>query len=123
MPGEEVSYSFLLTSIAGGVDGRAARNLSEIRTIAGVDSYQVAAGLVAMGSDLAATDYLMEKSGGFRASAHIPDGSEFRDVRANVGELILYIERWPRARRRLQSVSRASSSCSGTKFPRLRRVE
>lgn len=89
VPGEEASYSFVLTAVAAGVDGRAARNLSEIRTIAGVDSYQVAAGLVAMGSDLAATDYLSEKSGGFRASAHIP-AAPTTGARANVGELILH---------------------------------
>ena len=89
VPGEEASYSFVLTAVAAGVDGRAARNLSEIRTIAGVDSYQVAAGLVASGSDLAATDYLSEKSGGFRASAHIP-AAPSSGTRANVGELILH---------------------------------
>ena len=89
VPGVAATYSLVLVAVAAGVDGRAARNLSEIRTVAGVDTYQVAAGLVATGADIAAVDYLMEKSGGFRASAHIPDAPT-SGARENVGEMILH---------------------------------
>ena len=89
VPGDAATYSLLLTAVSAGVDGRAARNLSEIRTIAGVDSYQLAAGLVATGSDLAAVDYLMERSGGFRASAHVPPAPT-SGLRSGIGELLLY---------------------------------
>ena len=89
VPGALATYNFVLLAIAGGVDGRAARNLSEIRTVAGVDAYRAAASLVATGSDWAASDYLMEKSGGLRASVHIPDAPS-SGSRENVADLILH---------------------------------
>ena len=58
---------------AEGVDGRYARNLREVRTLIGDESYRVLASLFTDDGDSSAADYLMMNSGGLAASALLPD--------------------------------------------------
>ena len=71
-PADTATYGLVLRAVAAGVDGRAARNLSEIRAVAGTDAYQFATGLVSVGAEWGVADYLQERSGGLRASSHVP---------------------------------------------------
>lgn len=56
-----------------GVDGRYARNLREVRTLLGDESYRVVASLFTDQAETSAADYLLANSGGLAASALVPD--------------------------------------------------
>lgn len=56
-----------------GVDGLYARNLREVRTLLGDESYRVIASLFTDQAETSAADYLLTNSGGLAASALMPD--------------------------------------------------
>lgn len=57
---------------AGAVDGRYARNVRGVRMLVGSASYTLAATLVDLAGRVYVSDYLIERTGGFQVSAHIP---------------------------------------------------
>ena len=89
VPAALATYSDYIGASVGAVDGRYARNLSEVRVLAGTDVYANAGALIANGSDVSAADYLLRRSGGFRASTHMPTAPD-AGARANVGELLMW---------------------------------
>ena len=60
---------------SSGVDGRYARNLMGVRTLVNPASYQLAASLLDTTGSATASDYLIQRSAGFMASALLPDAS------------------------------------------------
>ena len=67
-----LSYGNFVSTLAGGVDGRAASGLGQIRALLGVDTYKVAAGKISTNGDLSAIDYATGRAGGIMASALMP---------------------------------------------------
>ena len=75
-PDAETTWNGYVKIVAGGVDGRYARDLSEVRALVGVETY--AAASATLGSNnpgpgapaMTAADYLRGHSGGFMASPH-----------------------------------------------------
>ena len=72
-PGASATISFaqLLAAHAAGVDGRYAQNLLDVRMLIGSHTYRVGAAIQTAGGGLAATDYLIARSGGLRVSSHV----------------------------------------------------
>ena len=72
--------AFAVKLAADGVDGRYARNLRETRMLLGSESYRVLAATFVDGIETSAADYLLERSGGFAASALMPapDGNNIQ---------------------------------------------
>ena len=71
-PGAVVTYDTALAVAAGGVEGKHARNLREVRTLLGTASYSKMASTIHAGNGYAATDYLDGLSGGVMATALMP---------------------------------------------------
>ena len=65
-------FTDFLSAVAAGVDGKWARNLTEIKMLTGAASYQLAAASQTATGDLFASDYLIQRSGGLMASWLIP---------------------------------------------------
>ena len=66
------TFAATIALVAGGVDGRYARNFRECRLLVGADSYGSIAGSFAANVAVSASDYILERSGGLRASDLIP---------------------------------------------------
>ena len=66
------TFAASIALVASGVDGRHSRNLKECRLLVGSDSYQAIAAAFASNVAVSASDYLLERSGGLRASDLIP---------------------------------------------------
>ena len=66
------TFAIFAGAVAGGVDGRYAANLREVRSLVGAETYGFAASLF-VNDPAALADYLIARSGGFVASALIPD--------------------------------------------------
>ena len=89
VPAALATYADYIGSGVQAVDGRYSRNLAEVRVLAGTDVYAHAGALIAAGSDVSAADYLLRRSGGFRASTHMPLAPD-AGTRANIGELLMW---------------------------------
>ena len=66
------SFSDVIGGVAQQVDGRYARNIREARMLVGTATYARAAVQFSSGGDISAADYLLQRSGGINASAHVP---------------------------------------------------
>ena len=84
------AFSDFVSSAAGAVDGRFARNLTGVRTLVGPQSYQLAASVMSAGAETALADYLIARSGGFLASHLIAAASTTVGVTLGVQDAILY---------------------------------
>ena len=71
-PGATVTYEDAIEAVSGGVDGKFARSVREVRGIFGVESYKKISGLFTSAGTDAASDYLNRNGGGVMASALIP---------------------------------------------------
>ena len=67
-----VSYGNFVGTLSGGVDGKAANGLGQIRALLGVDTYKAAAGKISTNGDMSAIDYAASRAGGIMASANMP---------------------------------------------------
>ena len=74
---------------ADGVDGLYARNLREVRMLLGPHGYRVLASTFNDAQEASAADYLLERSGGFAASALVPDPSAADANPANIQDGLL----------------------------------
>ena len=72
-PAADVTFSDAVEAVSGGVDGKFARSVREVRGIFGVESYKKISGLFTTAGTDAASDYLNRNGGGVMASALIPD--------------------------------------------------
>ena len=68
----EKTFAGFISIAGGGVDGRFARNLREVRLMLAPQSYKAAASALASNGQVSGSDYLLERSGGLVASALIP---------------------------------------------------
>ena len=84
------AFSDFVSSAAGAVDGRFARNLTGVRTLVGPQSYQLAASVMSAGAETALADYMIARSGGFLASALIAKASVAVGATLGVQDAILY---------------------------------
>ena len=71
-PTAVIDYDGAIGVSAGGVEGKHARNLREVRTLFGTATYSKLAGAIHAGSGYAATDYLDGLSGGVMATSLMP---------------------------------------------------
>ena len=72
-PGAAVStIADFIGALADSIDGRYATNLKDVRLLMGAASYSLAAKTLDSVSHTTIADYLIERSGGVRASAHVP---------------------------------------------------
>ena len=67
-----ISYGNFVGTLAGGVDGKAANGLGEIRALLGVDTYKTAAGKISTNGDMSAVDYASSRAAGIMASSNMP---------------------------------------------------
>ena len=67
-----ISYSNFVGTLAGGVDGKAANGLGQIRALLGVDTYKIAAGKISANGDASAIDYAAGRAGGIMTSSNMP---------------------------------------------------
>ena len=74
------TFTTILTSVAGGVDGIHAGNLMQVRALLGVDSYALAASVQAANGESSVADYLGRNAGGIQASAHLPATANKKQV-------------------------------------------
>ena len=89
VPADVANHAAYIQAAAGAVDGRGAQNLTQVRTLAAVDVYQNAASNFTTSGDSSGADYLLQRSGGFRASPHVPNAPA-QGNRAKVGEMLLH---------------------------------
>ena len=71
-PDELSGRGDFIGAAAGAVDGRYARNVRGVRMLVGSASYKLAATTTDLAGRVYVSDYLIERSGGFQVSAHIP---------------------------------------------------
>ncbi len=72
-PGAAVAtWSDFIKAAASGVDGKFAQSLQDVRVVVGPATYQVAASVLDSTGSPTASDYLISRSGGFRASDNLP---------------------------------------------------
>ena len=89
VPDNTADFANIITIAAGAVDGRAAGSIMETRILAGVDVYKKAGALFTQAGDVAASDYLLQRSGGIRATPHIANAPA-EGARVNVGETLVH---------------------------------
>ena len=70
-----VSYTNFVGTLAGGVDGKAANGLGQVRALLGTETYRVASGKISTNGDLSAVDYAAARAGGIFVSANMPGKS------------------------------------------------
>ena len=70
-----VSYTNFVGTLAGGVDGKAANGLAQIRALVAPETYRVASGKISTNGDLSAVDYAAARAGGIFVSANMPGKS------------------------------------------------
>ena len=88
VPGAVAGFTSYLGVATGAVDGRGARNIMEVRMLSAIDVYQAAGTVLTGTGDTAASDYLLQRSAGFRTTPHIPNAPT-AGTRANVGEVLI----------------------------------
>ena len=67
-----VSYENFVSTLAGGVDGKAANGLGQVRALVGQQTYRLAAGKISTNGDLSAVDYAAARAGGIFVSSNVP---------------------------------------------------
>ena len=67
-----VSYENFIGTLAGGVDGKAASAIGQVRALLGVDTYKLASSKISTNGDLSAVDYAASRAGGIFVSANMP---------------------------------------------------
>ena len=72
-PSALATFADFMTATVGGVDGKYAGSLSDMRMLVGPASYKKAASLFHGNGDVDAASYLMARSGGIRVSGNVPD--------------------------------------------------
>ena len=88
-PTTVASFSDFVGAASRAVDGRYARNLTGVRTLVGAATYALAGTLMNTSGDVALSDYLIARSGGFLTSALIP-APPASGTGANVQAAIVY---------------------------------
>ena len=73
-----VSYENFVQTLAGGVDGKAANGLAQVRALVGQQTYRLAAGKISTNGDLSAVDYAAARAGGIFVSSNVPAKSGTR---------------------------------------------
>ena len=73
-----VSYANFVEELAGGVDGKAASGLAQIRALVGAATYKIAAAAISTNGDLSAVDFASARAGGIFVSSNMPDASGTR---------------------------------------------
>ena len=71
-PTAVATFSDFVGAASRAVDGRYARNLTGVKTLVGAATYALAGTLMNTSGDVALSDYLIARSGGFLTSALIP---------------------------------------------------
>ena len=74
-PTAVATYRTFLETFGGGVDGRYANDLRQVRLLVGPKTYQLSASLVQSGSGMTAVEYAASATGGMQATALVPDPS------------------------------------------------
>ena len=67
-----VSYGNFVGTLAGGVDGKAANGLGQIRALVAPDTYRTASSKISTNGDLSAVDYAAARAGGIFVSSNMP---------------------------------------------------
>ena len=67
-----MSYENFVSTLAGGVDGKAANGLGQVRALVGQQTYRLAAGKISTNGDLSAVDYAAARAGGIFVSSNVP---------------------------------------------------
>ena len=70
-----ISYENFIATLAGGVDGKAASSLGQVRALLGTETYRVASGKISTNGDLSAVDYSSSRAAGIMASSNMPGKS------------------------------------------------
>ena len=83
------TFSDFVGAASRAVDGRYARNLTGVKTLVGAATYALAGTLMNTSGDVALSDYLIARSGGFLTSALIP-APPASGTGANVQAAIVY---------------------------------
>ena len=74
-PSDVATYADFLKAYGGGVDGRYATSLAQVRLLVGDETYGHAAAVTNTGSGATAVQYAMGATGGLQASALVPDAA------------------------------------------------
>ena len=72
-PNAKSTYADFLAAYGGGVDGRYATMLTEVKLLVGAQTYGLAASVTNAGSGATAVQYAQDSTGGLRGSALVPD--------------------------------------------------
>ena len=73
-----ISYENFIAELSGGVDGKAANSIGQVRALLGVATYKLASGKISTNGDLSAVDYAASRAGGIFVSANMPGKSGTR---------------------------------------------
>ena len=70
-----ISYENFIAELSGGVDGKAANSIGQVRALLGVATYKLASGKISTNGDLSAVDYAAARAGGIFVSSNMPGKS------------------------------------------------
>ena len=73
-----ISYENFIAELSGGVDGKAANSIGQVRALLGVATYKLASGKISTNGDLSAVDYAAARAGGIFVSSNMPGKSGTR---------------------------------------------
>ena len=73
-----VSYENFIAELSGGVDGKAANSIGQVRALLGTETYRLASGKISTNGDLSAVDYAAARAGGIFVSSNMPAKSGTR---------------------------------------------
>ena len=73
-----ISYENFIAELSGGVDGKAANSIGQVRALLGVATYKLASSKISTNGDLSAVDYASARAGGIFVSANMPAKSGTR---------------------------------------------
>ena len=82
-----VSYENFIGTLSGGVDGKAANSIGQVRALVGVATYKLAASKISTNGDLSAVDYAAARAGGIFVSSNMPpkSGTRQKGILAKTG--------------------------------------
>ena len=73
-----ISYENFIAELSGGVDGKGANSIGQVRALLGVATYKLASSKISTNGDLSAVDYAAARAGGIFVSSNMPGKSGTR---------------------------------------------